>query len=121
MLNNFDDVNSYIEWRDQNTWTTRKKDLYLKMTGSSEYQQCQKEYQRELDEFNRNRVKKRAKKYVTIFAILSVVCILVSIPAYFYDLGAFSVFMQNICQWLIFPISVSLFTTFIMVDLKSKN
>lgn len=121
MLNGYEDVNSYIEWRDQNTWTTRKKDLYLKMMDSSEYQQCKKEFQKELDEFNRNRIKKRAKKYVIIFVILSVVCLLISIPAYFHNFGAFSIFMQNIGQWIVFPIAVSFFTTFIIVDLKNKN
>lgn len=58
MLNGFEGVDSYIEWRDKNTWTTKKKDLYLKMTESEEYKQCKKEYQRELDTFNKKDCKK---------------------------------------------------------------
>jgi len=121
MLNGFDDVDSYIEWRNQNTWTTRKKDLYLKMVESDEYQQCQREFQKELDQFNRSKVKKRVKKYGIIFAVLGIVCILFSIPAYFFDFGTFSTFIQSISEKIIFPISVSFFTTFIIVDLKNKN
>ena len=66
MLNGFEDVDSYIEWRDKNTWTTRKKDLLLKMKNSDEFKQCQRDFEVEMDEFNRNKVKTRIKKYMKI-------------------------------------------------------
>ncbi|MBQ7885303.1 MAG: hypothetical protein IJ313_00255 [Clostridia bacterium] len=121
MLNGFDNVDSYIEWRNQNTWTTRKKDLFLKMVQSDNYQQCKKEYQKELDEFNRSKIRKRIRKYFTIFALLSAICVLVSIPAYFVNWGSFSIFVKALSEKIIFPISVSFFTTFIIVDLKNKE
>ena len=66
-------------------------------------------------------VSKRIKIYFTIFAILSAICALVSIPAYFINLGSFSNFAKALGEKIIFPISVSFFTTFVIVDLKNKE
>ena len=121
MLNGFENVNSYIEWRDNNTWTTRKKDLFLKMTESEEFQKCKKEFEKEQEEFSRFKVKTRIKKYIKIICLLFVVCLLVSIPSYFVDFGNFSMYAKSISEKVVFPIIVSIFTTFIILDLKERS
>lgn len=121
MLNGFDDVNSYIEWRDSNTWTTRKKDLFIKMTESDEFKKCKEDYQKELDNFNRNIIKKRTKRYFKIGLIVLVICIVLSIPAYIIDFGDISTFIQNLNERVLFPVMIAIITTFIITDIKGKN
>lgn len=121
MLNGYEDVNSYIEWRDSNTWTTRKKDLYLKMIESEEFKRCQAEFKKELDEFNRSKFKSRIKRYLYVATILLGIGIVFSIPSYFCNLGAFTGFIQTITENVVFPIIVSGFTTFVVLDIKNKD
>ena len=121
MLNGFDDINLYIEWRDTNTWTTRKRDLFHKMTESNEYKRCKEEYQRELDTFNRNIAKKRTKRYLLIGGIVFLVCLAICLPSYILDLGSTSIFIRNLSERILFPIIVAIVTTFIITDLKNKK
>lgn len=121
MLNGFEGVDSYIEWRDKNTWTTRKKDLYLKMTGSDEFQKCKKEYQRELDIFNRAIVKKRTMRYIKIVICVFVVIAALCVPSYLIDSGNASIIIKNISEKLVFPILISILTTFIILDIKNNE
>ncbi len=121
MLNGFEDVNLYIEWRDRNTWTTRKKDLFLKMTESDEYKRCKEEYQKELDIFNRNIIKKRTKRYFMIGVIIFFVCLAICIPSYILDFGNISTFIRNLGERILFPVMVAIVTTFIITDIKSKK
>lgn len=121
MLNGYDDVDSYIEWRDKNTWTTRKKDLFLKMTESDEYKRCKEEYQKEFDLFSRNLVKRRTKKYIKIVSLLVIVFILLCIPSYVFDLGNISIIIKNLSERFLFPVMLTITTTFIIVDYKNKG
>lgn len=119
MLNGFENVELYIEWRDKNTWTTRKKDLFLKMKESDEFKRCKEEYQQELDVFNRNIIKKRTKKYFIIGTIIFLVCAVVCLPSYILDFGDISMFVRNLGEKILFPIMVAIVTTFIITDIKS--
>lgn len=121
MLSGFDDVDLYIEWRDKNTWATRKKDLFMKMTESDEYKQCKEGYHRELEVFSRNVMKNRTKKYIKISSILAIIIVLICIPSYILNLGNTSLVVKNISERIIFPIMISVVTTFILVDIKNKN
>ena len=121
MLNGFDDVKTYIEWRDKNTWTTRKKDLYNKMIASAEYKQCKEEYQRELDTFNRGKVKGRIKRYLYIFVAAIVFALLLCIPSYVFEFGKISEIVKIISEKVIFPAIVTVITTFIIVDIKNNS
>jgi deoxycytidine triphosphate deaminase len=120
MLNGFDDVNSYIEWRDKNTWTTRKKDLYLKMTESEEYKLCKKEYQEELDMFNRAKIKSRTKHYMVIIGCLLIFLVLLCIPSYIIDFGKVSEVLKNLSERVFFQVALSIITTYIILDLKNR-
>lgn len=120
MLNGFEDVESYIEWRDSNTWTTKKKALYLKMTESDEYKKCKDEYQIELDTFNRNKIKRKTKKYLKISMILIMIIILLSVPSYIVNFGNISEIIKNISEKMAFPIILSIITTFIIIDCKNQ-
>ncbi len=121
MLNGFEDVNFYIEWRDKNTWATRKRDLYHKMIESDEYKKCKEEYQRELDKFNRDILKKRTKRYLKIGFGVLFVCVLLCIPSYIVNLGKISIFIQNLSERVLFPVTLAIITTFIITDLKSSK
>lgn len=121
MLNGFDDVNLYIEWRDKNTWTTRKRDLYHKMIESKEYKKCKEEYQRELDKFNRDIIKKRTKKYLSIGFFALLFCVLLCIPSYIFDFGKLSIFVRNTSERLLFPVILAVVTTYIIADIKSNK
>lgn len=121
MLNGLEDVNSYIEWRDRNTWTTRKKDLFLKMTESDEYKKCKDEYQRELDTFNRNIIKNRTKRYLKIGAIIFLICLVICVPSYMLDFGTISNFVKNLGERIIFPVIIAIITTFIITDIRDKK
>ena len=121
MLNGFQDVDPYIEWRNNNTWTTKKKDLYLKMTESDEYKKCKEEYQKELDVFNRNIVKNRTKKYLLITLSMLVIGSLISLLAYYFNLGIITTVSKYLCEKLIPPIMVSVFSTFIILDIKNRE
>jgi deoxycytidine triphosphate deaminase len=121
LLNGFEDVASYIEWRDNNTWTTRKKDLFLKMTESNEYKKCKEEYQKELDVFNRSIIKARMKMYFKIGFIILIICITICIPSYMLDFGNISIFIKNLSEKLLFPIIIAIITTFIITDIKGKK
>lgn len=121
MLSGFDDVDLYIEWRDKNTWATRKKDLFMKMTESDEYKQCKEGDHRELEVFSRNVMKNRTKKYIKISSILAIIIVLICIPSYILNLGNTSLVVKNISERIIFPIMISVVTTFILVDIKNKD
>lgn len=121
MLSGFDGVNLYIEWRDKNTWTTRKRDLYHKMIESEEYKKCKEEYQRELDKFNRNIIKKRTKKYLAIGFFALLFFVILCVPSYILELGNLSVFVRNTSERLLFPIIITVITTYIVTDIKSKK
>ncbi|HIY18181.1 MAG TPA: hypothetical protein IAA44_02120, partial [Candidatus Blautia avistercoris] len=121
MLNGFDDVESYIEWRDKNTWATRKKDLYLKMTESNEYKQCKEEYQRELDIFNRGKVKNRIKGYIKIFIGVMIILLILCIPSYIINLGNVSTIIKAISEKIMFPALLTVVTTFIIMDVKNND
>ena len=121
MLNGFEGVDSYIEWRDKNTWTTKKKDLYLKMTESEEYKQCKKEYQRELDTFNKKIVKNRTRRYLITIGIVIVILACLCIPAYVVNLGKVSSVIKSISEKIAFPILLSVITTYIILDFKKKE
>lgn len=121
ILNGFNDVTSYIEYRDQNTWMTRKKDLFLKMIESDNYKLCKKEFEKELDKFNRSKIKHRIKQYIIVFLLISIICALLSIPAYLLDFGSFSDFLKVLVEKIVFPVAVAIFTTFIIVDIKNKE
>lgn len=118
MLNGFSDVDKYIEWRNQNTWTTRKKDLFHKMLESNEYKRCKEEFQKELDIFNKNLVKKRTKKYVCVILVVALVLALIIIPTYFMDLGEKGDSIKNIVEKIVFPIAVAVLTTYVITDIK---
>ena len=121
MLNGFSDVDSYIEWRDKNTWATRKRDLYHKMIESEEYKKCKEEYQRELDKFNRDIIKKRTKKYLIIVFFAVLFCVLLCVPSYILDIGKISIFVRNTSERVLFPIIVAVVTTYIVADINSKK
>lgn len=121
LLNGFDDVEKYIEWRDQNTWATRKKDLIHRMLESDEYNRCKEEYQKELDIFNKNLVRKRTKKYFCIILVIAVVLALITIPTYFMDLGEISDSIKNIVENIVFPIAVAILTTYVITDIKANK
>lgn len=121
MLNGFEDVNLYIEWRDKNTWTTRKRDLYHKMTESDEYKKCKDEYRKELDAFNRNIIKNKTKKYLVIGVIIFLVCLAIYIPSYILNLGVISVFTKNLSEKVLFPVIVAIVTTLIITDIKGNK
>lgn len=121
MLNGFNGVEEYIEWRDRNTWTTRKKDLYLKMKESKEFQRCKEEYQKELDNFNRGIIKKRTKNFIKVFAIIIVIFCIFSIPAYIIELGWISEVLQNIIEKLLLPVAVASISTITFLDFKTDK
>lgn len=121
MLNGFEDVNLYIEWRDRNTWTTRKKDLFLKMTESDEYKRCKDEYKRELDIFNHNKFKSRTKRYFKLGVVIFLICSLICVPSYVLDFGTISTFIKNLGERILFPVMIAIVTTFIITDIRDKN
>lgn len=121
MLNGFEDVNLYIEWRDRNTWTTRKKDLFLKMTESDEYKRCKDEYKRELDIFNHNKFKSRTKRYFKLGVVIFLICSLICVPSYILDFGTISTFIKNLGERILFPVMIAIVTTFIITDIRDKN
>lgn len=118
MLNGFENVDLYIEWRDRNTWATRKKDLFLKMTESDEYKRCKNEYQRELDIFNHNVIKNRTKKYFKIGLIVALFCLAICVPAYMLEIGGISTFVRSLGERVLFPVMLAIVTTFIINDIK---
>lgn len=121
MLNGFEDVNLYIEWRDRNTWTTRKKDLFLKMIESDEYKRCKDEYKRELDIFNHNKFKSRTKRYFKLGVVIFLICVLICVPSYILDFGVVSAFIKNLGERILFQIMIAIATTFIITDIRDNN
>ncbi|WP_308698348.1 hypothetical protein [uncultured Thomasclavelia sp.] len=121
MLNGFEDVNLYIEWRDRNTWTTRKKDLFLKMIESDEYKRCKNEYKRELDIFNHNKFKSRTKRYFKLGVVIFLICLLICVPSYILDFGVVSAFIKNLGERILFQIMIAIVTTFIITDIRDNN
>lgn len=121
MLNGFDDVNLYIEWRDKNTWATRKRDLYHKMIESEEYKKCKEEYQRELDKFNQEVMKERTKRYLKIGFCVLIICVMLCIPSYILDFGNFTIFIKNLSERVLFPVILAIVTTFIVMDIKNSK
>lgn len=121
ILNNFDtkDVKAYIDWRDQHTWTTREKDLYVKMTESNEFKHCKESFKAELKKYNRGKIKQLLKNNLPKSALLAFLCLLISIPAYFWNFGAFSTFAQKLGEEVIFPLCVAFFAAFVVAD--SRN
>lgn len=120
MLNGYHDVDLYIEWREKNTWATRKKDLFLKMTESDGYKQCKEEYRKELDNFNKKIMKRRTKKYCFIAMMVTLICLIIGIPSYIVDFGDVSSFIRNLSERILFPIIIAIVTTFILNDIKTK-
>lgn len=121
MLNGFNGVEEYIEWRDKNTWATRKKDLFLKMKESEEYRRCKAEYQKELDEFNKGILKRRTRNYFKVLGIIAAIFLILIIPAYAVDCGWISDIIQEIIGKVVLPIAVAIISTFTFLDFKSKE
>lgn len=121
MLNGFNGVDEYIEWRDKNTWTTRKKDLFLKMKESEEYRKCKEEYQKELDNFNKGIFKKRTRNYIKVLSVLIAIFIGLAMPAYLFDCGSISEILQTIIEKLLLPVAVAIISTFTFLDFKSDK
>ena len=132
MLNGFEDVDKYIEWRDKNTWTTKRLDLYHRMTESDEYQRCKSEYQRELDKFNEEKRKQteelnrkskeeKIKKYCIIIGSVILICVLLSIPAYIVKINIISTICKNLCEKVIFPVMATVITTYVIIDFREKK
>lgn len=127
MLNGFEDVDKYIEWRDCNPWTTRNMELFHKMTQSDEYKVCKEEYEKELEKFNEQHQKeaekldkaqkqKRIKKYVIMIVSMVAVCAILSIVAFFVDLGGISSVCGEIFSKVACPVMVAIITANLIVD-----
>lgn len=132
MLNGFEGVDKYIEWRDKNTWATRKIDLFHKMIESGEYIRCKEEYQRELDKFNEEHQKEldelkkiakseKIKRHIKIIFVILIICILLALPSYVFELGKVSEICKGICEKVLFPVIVTVLTTYVIVDYKEKE
>ena len=132
MLNGFSDVDKYIEWRDKNTWATRKMDLYHKMIESEEYKKCREEYKRELDKFDeehkaefdriaREVKHKKAVAYFKVIVGVLIACIVLAIPTYILELGKANNILKALCERIIFPIMITVLTTFIIMDIKETR
>lgn len=121
ILNGYNGVDDYIEWRDQNTWTTRQKDLFHKMEESAEFKKCKEEYQIELDRFNRGRFRRRTKRYIKVISIILAVFVSFSIPAYMFDFGGISTVFQNLLEKLIIPLLAGVIGTFSVLDFRSSK
>lgn len=91
------------------------------MIESEEYKKCKEEYQRELDKFNRDIIKKRTKKYLIIGFFALLFCVLLCVPSYILDFGKMSIFVRNTSERLLFPVIVAIVTTYIIADIKSKK
>ncbi len=121
MLNGFDDVDTYIEWRDQNQWTTQQASLFRMMRESEEYAQLKKTIDEENDAFGRGILKNRVKKYMLLAIILIAIATVFCIPSYFVDLGKASDVLKDITRYMIFPILVATFTSFVIVDCRDQS
>lgn len=121
MLNGFQDVDKYIEWRDSNAWTTRKKELIMKMKESEEYKKIKTDFEKEMDRFSRNRIKKKTTRYLKKIIIMIIVIIMLCIPSYIIDLGATSILLKNVSEKIAFPIILSITTACIITDYKNAN
>lgn len=127
MLNGFEDVDKYIEWRDRNPWTTRKMKLFHKMMESYEYKICKEEYENELEKFNEQHQKeveeldkvkkwKQIKKYAIMIVSMVAIGIILSIVAFFVDLGGFSSICTEVFSQVACPIMVAVITANLIVD-----
>ncbi len=127
ILNGFKNVDNYIEWRNENTWTTRPMDLYHRMVESEEFKRCKEEYERELDAFNieykkeqeiikKNSTKKRIRRYIKIMFVTFLSWVLLSIPAYIIELTYINNICKVILEKVVFPISLTILTTYVIVD-----
>lgn len=112
ILNGYNGVEDYIEWKDQNAWTTRQKDLFHKMEESEEFKKCKEEYQIELDQFNKRVFRTRTKQYIKAIGILLIVFVLLSMPAYIFDFGGVSTIFQNLLEKVALPLLAGIIGTF---------
>jgi len=122
MLNGFQDVDKYMEWRDSNTWTTRKKDLIMQMKDSDQYTKLKADFEKEMDRFSRNKIKKKTAQYLKIIVIMIIAIVLLCIPSYIFDFGTVTILFKNISERIAFPVILSITTAFIIADYKNyKN
>lgn len=127
MLNGFEDVDKYIEWRDHNPWTTRKMELFHKMTESDEYKVCKEEYEKELEKFNEqhqeeveklNKIvkKKQIRKYVIMILSMLIICVILLSAAFIVELGNISSICSEIFSNVACPVMVAIITANLIVD-----
>lgn len=127
MLNGFADVDKYIEWRDRNPWTTRKMELFHKMTESDEYKVCKEEYEKELEKFNEqhqeeveelNKIvkKKQIRKYVIMILSMLIIGVLLLSAAFVVELGNVSSICREIFSKVACPVMVAIITANLIVD-----
>lgn len=127
MLNGFEEVDKYIEWRDCNPWTTRKMELFHKMTESDEYKVCKEEYEKELSKFNqqhqeevemlnRAKKKKQIRKYVIMIICMIIICVILLSMAFVVELGNVSSICSEIFSNVACPVMVAIITANLIID-----
>lgn len=121
MLNGYQNVDQYIEWRDRNKWTTSKIDLIHKMEESEDFKRCKEEYERELEVFNHKKRRRQTVFYFKLGLILIAVVAIVSIPSYLVDLGKISVTIKALSEKIVYPALVAVLTAYIMMDIKKDD
>lgn len=114
-------VNEYMTWRDSNKWNVSSIELLHKMLESKEYQQCKKEYERELKEFGNNRFWHIWKN--VFIASISCIAFLVflAIPSYWLEMGTFTTLSKTILEDIACPIAVSIITVFLTKTVIDQN
>lgn len=121
MLSDFSRFDKYIEWRDANPWTTRKKELYDQMTTSAEYDECKSLFKKELREFSRVSRRKNFLRRFCMILCIAAVFITVTVVSYISDMGHISLIMSKMAETVIYPVLVAVLTSYLIVDHRRNN
>lgn len=121
LLGGYEGIDSYIEFRNENIWATKKAALYHKMIESDEFKKCKDEFEKEIDEFSKSKLKVRKKRYTTVIVIAVLIVIGVSIPAYLLPFEQVNTIAKGVSERFIFPILVATITAFVFSDIKDHK
>ena len=121
LIASFEGISDFLQWEEKNRWCRSKTELYLRMTESEEYKMCKAQFKKEQITFNRKFWKNKVFKYLFIILVWVVLNCVLSIPAYFIDLGNISTFSVFVIEKFSIPLILSIIIPNLLTDIKMKN
>lgn len=119
LVSNFDGYDVFQQWIESNRWCRSKSELYMQMVNSSEFKECKKQFKEEQIRFNRKIWKRRGIKYSCLIAGWVILNILLSLPAYSFELGNISKLSVAVIENFSVPLLLSIIVPNLILDFKT--